>query len=223
VSRYYIVWDFETTGIPAHHPGLVRPVEVGITIYDGEFAGHWSHSIIMCPDVWAPSYVRAEAVHGISRTSLMMDGYPSMGEAFDQLAVVLANDMKMGLLAYATEVYSLAWNAAFDSEVLRLWMRAAGREDLALADWPDAPIGPFTAPAGCLQAMYREWTKTQPDLHTPRYGSLRRACEELGLAWDESSAHGASYDSHAAGRVAHAMLSREARRARHARASVTRT
>lgn len=223
MSRYYIVWDFETTGIPARAPGLVRPVEVGITIFDEAFEGHWSHSFRMCPDVWAPGYEHAEAVHGITRESLEQSGVMSMSEAFDQLAVVLANDTRSGLLAYATEVYSLAWNAAFDSEVLRLWMRAAGREDLALADWPDAPIGPFTAPAGCLQAMYREWTKTQPDLHTPRYGSLRSACEELGLAWDESSAHGASYDSHAAGRVAHAMLSREAGRARHARASVTRT
>lgn len=214
MSRYYIVWDFETTGIPSHHPGLVRPVEVGITIFDGDFEGHWSHSITMCPDVWAPSYVRAEAVHGISRTSLMMDGYPGMAEAFDQLAVVIAGDRKAGLLAFATEVYSLAWNAAFDTEVLRLWMRAAGKTDLSLADWSDAPIGPFIAPGGCLQAMYREWTKTQPDLTTPRYGALRRACRELGLAWDDSAAHGAAYDSHAAGRVAREMLRRHTRDAR---------
>lgn len=210
MSRYYIVWDFETTGIPARAPGLVRPVEVGITIFDEAFEGHWSHSFRMCPDVWAPGYQHAEAVHGITRESLEQSGVMSMSEAFDQLAVVLANDTRSGLLAYATEVYSLAWNAAFDSEVLRLWMRAAGRDDLSMADWSDAPVGPFIAPAGCLQAMYREWTKTQPGLHTPRYGSLRRACESLGLAWDDGSAHGAAYDSHAAGRVARSMLSRVA-------------
>lgn len=209
-GRYYIVWDFETTGIPARAPGLVRPVEVGITIFDEAFEAHWSYSFRMCPDVWAPGYEHAEAVHGITRHSLGAGRARDMVAAFEHLAAVLANDTKCGMLAYATEVYSLAWNAKFDSEVLRLWMRAAGRDDLSLADWPDAPIGPFVAPAGCLQAMYREWTKTQPDLHTPRYGSLKRACENLALAWDDSSAHGAAYDSHAAGRVAHAMLSRVA-------------
>lgn len=208
MSRYYIVWDFETTGIPARAPGLVRPVEVGITIFDEAFEGHWSYSFRMCPDVWAPGYEHAEAVHGITRESLEQSGVMSMSAALDHLAVVLANDLKMGLLAYATEIYSLAWNAKFDSEVLRLWMRAAGREDLSLADWPDAPIGPFLAPGGCLQALYREWTKTRPDHHTPRYGALKRACEAFGLAWDDSSAHGAEYDSHAAGRVARAILSR---------------
>jgi hypothetical protein len=209
-GRYYIVWDFETTGIPARAPGLVRPVEVGITIFDEAFEAHWSYSFRMCPDVWAPGYEHAAAVHGITRHSLETGDAPGMAKAFDHLALVLANDTKCGMLSYATEVYSLAWNAKFDSEVLRLWMRAAGRDDLTLADWPDAPIGPFVAPAGCLQAMYREWTKTQPDLHTPRYGALKRACESLALAWDDSSAHGAAYDSHAAGRVAHAMLSRVA-------------
>ena len=207
-QRYYIVWDFETTGIPAQQPGLVRPVEVGITIFDGDFEGKWSHSILMCPDVWAPGYERAEAVHGITRRSLEGGLVLGMAEAFDQLAVVLANDVKEGVLAYAREVYSLAWNSAFDSEVLRLWMRAAGRSDLSLADWPDAPVGSLTAPRGCLQAMYREWTKTQPGFTTPRYGSLKRACAELGIAWDDSRAHGAAYDSRQAGLVARELLRR---------------
>ena len=211
MNRRYIVWDFETTGIPARSPGLVRPVEVGITIFDGQFENYESHSLRMRPDVWAPGWRHAERVHGITRASLERPEVPGMAQAFEAFSRTLAESMETGMLSQADEFFSLAWNAAFDSEVLRLWIRAArGEDDSDLARWLDAPIGPFIAPAGCLQAMYREWTKTQPGFTTPRYGALRRACESLGLAWDEKSAHGAVYDAHAAGRVAHAIISRAA-------------
>ena len=204
----YLVWDFETTGIPARAPGLIRPVQVGLTMFDDSFTDFSNFSMLVRPDVWAPGWENAQRVHGISRAALEKKSVPGMAESFQLLANHLRRSMATGFLEPASEMYSLAWNSAFDSEVLRLWMRAAGVRNRALSDWADAPVGPFTAPLGCLQAMYRNWTKTQPDITTPRYGALKRACVDLGLDWDDSQAHDASYDSRAAGRVAHEMLSR---------------
>ncbi len=198
-DQLLVMWDFETTGIPARYPGQIRPVQVGISVRTPDWREVAHFESFMRPDHWAKGYEYAEKVHGIRRSFLeSSSAVPSLRDALTHTLLFLVGvggRYEQGV--QRPKLSHLAWNAKFDMEILRLWVEEGVGEGLndALYPWNDVDFGGLIAPGGCVQTMYRDWTKTQPNVKTPRYGSLKDACAELGIDRDESQAHGALYDA----------------------------
>jgi DNA polymerase III epsilon subunit-like protein len=192
--------DFETTGIPEVHGPDVRPVQVGVVAVDQslQLLGEYVH--VLNPDVWVAGFEHAEAVHGISPQRAAAEGH-SMPEGY----IALVGWVTSVLARHPSEGSWLSWNSAFDHSVLSLWKRAALPQALPPSMWPDAQVGNRIAPNGCLQAMYREWARGQPDVETPERGSLASACRVLGFDEGQGDTHDALHDARLAWRVARSI------------------
>lgn len=206
MSELLIVIDTETTGLPKDIKSDVRPVSFGAVAYYGPEMEEVDHSYFLIrPDVFAEGYLRAEAIHGITEDRLHRDGLP-MKLAWDRAvkwmhATAAANQCNIA------DVYFMAWNSKFDRLVMSLWRNAAGIVSDRVMEWPKWEEGELEAPQGCLQHLYREWTKTQPGIKTPRYGALNSAAQTLGVG-KQAAIHNALADARMAGAILAALRAR---------------
>ena len=198
-----IILDTETTGLPRDLDSDVRPVSFGAAAYFGpQMEEVDSTHFLLRPDVWADGWERAEAIHGLDRGRLDRDGL-TMKDGWDRAVKWMHAAAKANQVNIA-DVYFMAWNSKFDRLVMSLWRNAAGIVSDRVMEWPDWSEGNLRAPNGCLQALYREWTKGHPGIHTPRYGSLNSACQTLGVG-RQAAVHNALADARLAGSVLHAL------------------
>lgn len=197
MSDLLIVLDTETTGIPKGLDSPVRAVSLGAAAYLSDtFEEVDRFYITVCPSHFAPGYENAERVHGLKRRHLEQEGYGFREGWTAWMTWVEAQvTEQQGKLPYF-----LAWNSAFDALIMALWYSDVSGQPAKHPLWPCWQHGSLEAPAGCLQAMYREWTKTQPGIHTPRYGSLKSAAETLG-AGTQATTHNALADARLAAAV----------------------
>lgn len=194
-----IVLDTETTGRPKDLDSDVRPVSFGAAAYYGpQMEEVTSTHFLLRPDVWAPSYPRAKQIHGLSRSHLECHGL-SMKDGWDR-AVRWMHGAVADSGCGIADVYFMAWNSKFDRLVMSLWRNAAGTRSDRVMTWPRWSENGLVAPEGCVQHTYRAWTKTQPGIRTPRYGSLNAACQTLGVG-AQAAVHNALADARLAGSV----------------------
>jgi DNA polymerase III epsilon subunit-like protein len=207
MSELLIVIDTETTGLPKDMKSDVRPVSFGAVAYYGPEMEEVDHLYFLIrPDVFAEGYLRAEAIHGITEDRLHRDGLP-MNLAWERM-VSWVQRVITNQNCGAGECYFMAWNSKFDRLVMSLWAKGQGMpmDDRPLM-WPDWSDGDLEAPQGCLQHLYREWTKTQPGIKTPRYGALNSAAQTLGVG-KQAAIHNALADARMAGAILAALRAR---------------
>jgi DNA polymerase III epsilon subunit-like protein len=207
MTQLFIVLDTETTGIPRSLESDVRPVSFGAAAYtvDGMEEVARTHFLVR-PGVWARGWQRAEAIHGLSREKLDRDGL-SLADGWERLVAWFAQTADTNGCA-AGEMYPMAWSSQFDRLVLSIWARAAGNKVESVISWPEWSEGELRAPEGCLQALYRDWTRGQPGIKTPRYGKLKTAAEMLGVG-TQTATHNALADARLAAGVLAALRERE--------------
>lgn len=206
MTEMLIVLDTETTGLPKDLSSDVRPVSFGAVAYLGpEMEEVDATHFLLRPEVWAKGWERAEAIHGLDRGRLDRDGL-TMADGWDR-AVGWMRAAAEANRVNTADVYFMAWNSKFDRLVMSLWRNAAGIVSDRVMEWPDWSEGHLRAPNGCLQALYREWTKGQPGIHTPRYGSLSAACQTLGVG-SQATVHNALADARLAGAVLSSLRAR---------------
>lgn len=199
MTELLIVLDTETTGLPKGLSSDVRPVSFGAVAYLGlEMEEVDSTHFLLRPDVWAPGWPRAEKIHGLSQGRLARDGL-TMKDGWDR-AVRWMHGAASASQTNIADVYFMSWNSKFDRLVMSLWRNAAGIVSDRVMEWPDWGEGDLSAPNGCLQALYREWARSQPGIRTPRYGSLNSACQMLGVG-QQAAVHNALADARLAGSV----------------------
>jgi hypothetical protein len=201
MSRVIIVLDFETTGLPRKKDCQVRPIQVGAVAVTESLETLSSYKALLCPDVWAPGYDgRPQEIHGISRAQAELEG-ASMAEGWFDFAVWLVqtrNDHG----DETSPVDFTSWSSRFDNAIMARWRKAALPGSNPLGPWQDCTLGKLTAPAGCLQTMYRTWTKTQVGIPTPRFGSLADGCRQTGVEEEQGAVHDALHDARLALMVA---------------------
>ena len=201
-----IVLDTETTGLPSGLSSDVRPVSFGAVAYIGpQMEEVDSTHFLLRPDVWDEGFWRAERIHGLSKAHLERNGL-TMKDGWDR-AVKWMHAAAQTNQVNIADVYFMAWNSKFDRLVMSLWRNAAGIVSDRIMAWPDWTEGSLQAPGGCLQELYREWTRDQPGIKTPRYGSLNSACQMLGVG-KQAAVHNALSDARLAGAVLAALRAR---------------
>ena len=201
-----IILDTETTGLPRDLDSDVRPVSFGAVAYLGpQMEEVDSVHFLLRPDVWSKSAWRAEQIHGLSKARLDCHGL-TMKDGWDR-AVKWMHAAAEANRVNIADVYFMAWNSKFDRLVMSLWRNAAGIVSDRIMEWPDWKEGSLQAPGGCLQALYREWTRGQPGIKTPRYGKLDSACQMLGVG-KQAAVHNALSDARLAGAVLAALRAR---------------
>lgn len=191
MSPRWLVLDTETTGIPRGSACDVRAVSVGVCLAGPDGPLEAPRTLLVCPPVWSEQAPQAEAVHGLSRAHVERHG-KSPAEAWAWLNGYVAEWQPHGLLA---------WNAAFDAEILARLARDAGQSAPLL--WPTVELpGGLTAPDGCLMRLYRGMM--------PGRASLAAALAALGLPGRAAGHHGAGEDAHLAATVLGALCRRAA-------------
>jgi len=190
--------DFETTGFLTKSPNCaVRPVQVGVVAVDADsLLVVDTLNMLLCPDVWAYGYEKAERIHGISRATCELQGL-SMGASWEK--AVQWEDSLPG--AANKNPQFLSWNATFDYGVMARWCRAATGAELP--PWTDWHLGPHTAPAGCLMKLWNAWKPDKLGVG----GSLDAAMKALDLPTREGH-HNALYDAVAAASILQTMHQR---------------
>lgn len=194
--------DTETTGLPPHPD--VRPLQVGAVALSRETGQEVSaFRVLLCPDVWAPSYRRAEQIHGLTRARCEAEGV-GMRAGLDRFSNWLSSVGKTGPFVGGHHVLS-AWNVRFDKWIIDQWRLGAwGASGGPSPAWPTFQVGPYAAKDGCMQACYRAWATAQAHVATPRYGALKGALQVFGLR-PQPGVHDALDDARLAGNVWWAM------------------
>ena len=122
MSDRYVCLDVETTGLfdfskPADAEGQPRLAHLALIYLDSEFNVERDYDVLIKPDGWMID-AGAAAVNGLTVERLLADGIP--------IAQVLLEYTK----AIETGRVVLAFNAQFDTKVMRGELRRAGMDDM---------------------------------------------------------------------------------------------
>lgn len=220
-----VVLDTETSGLPAHRPDCpVRAIAIGAAGYVWAPSGEWAlvgtFSRVMRPPVFPPAatWDRAEAVHGLSRA--VVEKAPPAADVWAAFAQILGYWLGVAAGRSADRagidpriIGYLAWNADFDWQMLRRWVRDCGGTPSALV-FPDVRLSPgdpgpggvtVMAPHGCLMEAWKAHPANDGAVVKAGSGSLDKARQALGLVAREGD-HDAGQDAVFAGDVLRAMV-----------------
>jgi DNA polymerase III epsilon subunit-like protein len=196
-----IVIDTETTGLPPD-PN-VRPLQTGAVAFARDTGEEISEfRVLLRPDTWSTHYRRAEQVHGLTRDHCEENGV-GMAAGYEKFTAWLRT-LGSRHPWVGGEHRLAAWNAKFDHWMIQQWQKGAYMRAVTLDPWPSFSVAGYTAEGGCLQAAYRNWAEDQPDVATPKYGSLASAARVFSLG-PQPTPHDAVSDARLAGQVWWAM------------------
>ncbi len=149
------VLDTETTGFPQNPE--TRCLQLGVVAIDQKTREEISSlRLLLAPDVWGEDAEQAVKTHGITRQRAEAEGVDQT-EGW-QLWVNWVKELCARPEYTGGEHKLAAWNAAFDSEIVRRWGQRVAPQSSHFSGWPSWLVaGKYLAVQGCLMKAYEKW------------------------------------------------------------------
>ena len=174
------VLDTETTGFAGRRD--TRCLQLGAVAYDRQTRALVSEFLILvAPDVWGEQAEDAVRVHGITREYAEANGV-SQKQAWEAWVSWLADVSDRGGYRGGPHVLA-AWNATFDSAIVREWGQRVCPSNGAMPPWPTWAVAKqYTAREGCLMKAYGDWMEAHKVKGSRK---LTEASQRFGLGSQE--------------------------------------